>query len=137
MTVTYADALSAHQIHVPDHLIAQAEVPVLTGLQLQGDLAIVPARPSARKGQPVPASGIQVVRGEATANTHWLDSYNGECLWAPVNGAGPELGVLTVPEGAVATLTHTDEHGCNAIGAGTYRIRRQREQAEEIRLVQD
>lgn len=137
MTVTYLEALAAHQIDVPAHLIAQAEVPALTGLQLQGDLAIIPARASKKTGDPVPAGGIQVVRGEATANTHWLDAYHGVCLWAPATAGGQDLGVLTVPDGSTALLTHTDEHGANAIGAGTYLIRRQRQQAEEIALVHD
>lgn len=137
MTLTYETALCAHDIDVPDHLVAQAEIPVLTSLQLQGDLAIIPTKPSKKVGDPVPADGIQVVRGEATANTHWLDAYHGTVLWAPAGAGGQDLGVVTVPKGAVAVLTHTDEHGCNAIGAGTYLIRRQREQADEIRLVAD
>ncbi len=137
MTLTYDQALSAHDIEVPAHLVAQADVPVLTGLQFQGDLAIIPSTPSAKVGSPVPATGVQVVRGEASANTHWLDAYAGDVLWAPVTGSGQDLGVVTVPEGAVAVLTHTDEHGANAMGPGTYLIRRQREQADEIRTVAD
>lgn len=137
MTTTYARALAAHDIAIPEHLVADAEVPVLRVLQFQGDLAIVPSKPSAKRGKPIPAAGIQVVRGEATSNTHWLDSASGECLWAPITGRGADLGVLTVPAGGCAVLTHTEEHGANAIGEGTYTIRRQRQQADEIRLVAD
>jgi hypothetical protein len=137
MTITYEDALTAHQIDIPAHLVAQAEIPVLTTLQLQGDLAIIPTSPSAKRGELVPSSGIQVVRGEASANTHWLDAAIGVVLWAPATAGGTDLGVVTVPDGGVAVLTHTDEHGANAIGSGTYLIRRQREQAEEIRIVAD
>jgi hypothetical protein len=45
--------------------------------------------------------------------------------------------VLDVPEGAVAYLIHTDEHGANGIGPGTYRLTGKREQADEIRRVAD
>ncbi len=135
--ITYAEALSAHDVDVPPQLVAQAEVPVLTGLQRQGDLIVIPTRASAKKGEPVPAEGIQVVRGEASANTHWLDAYQGEVTWAPATGVGPDLGVVSVAKGAVAMLTHTDEHGANAMGPGDYLIRRQVEQADQIRIVAD
>ncbi len=135
--VTYGAALAAHNIDIPAHLVAQAEVPVLTGLQLQGDLAVIPTRPSAKPGVPVPAGGVQVVAGEATGNTHWLDAATGPVFWAPATSGRQDLGVVTVPEGSVAVLTHTDEHGANAVGPGCYLVRRQREMADEVRLVAD
>jgi len=45
------------------------------------------------------------------------------------------LGVLTVAEG-VAYLAHP-EHAFSGIAPGTYELRRQREQADEIRRVAD
>lgn len=135
--LTYEEVLSAHQIDVPPHLVAQAEVPVLGVPQTQGDLFFLPARPSAKTGDPVPAGGIQLVRGEASANTHWLDAYDGPVLWAPATAGGADLGVMTVPDGSVAMVTHTDEHGANAFAPGVYVVRRQRQQADEIRLVAD
>lgn len=140
MTTTYREALAVHDIEIPPHLEAQAEVPVLTGVQFQGDVGIIPQRAGKTvNAEPVPMSGIQVVRGEATANTHWLDNGNPTgppCMWSP-STSGLTLGVLDVPEGQHAFLTHTDEHGCNGIGPGQYRITRQREQADEIRMVAD
>ncbi len=47
-----------------------------------------------------------------------------------------QLATLTVPDGQVAYLAHP-EHGYMGVGPGTYEIRRQREQADELRLVQD
>lgn len=138
MTATTYDAvLSAHGVTIPAHLEAQAAIPVLTALQVQGDVAIIPTRASAKKGNPVPPAGIAVVRGESGGNTHLLVA-EGPVAWAPVVGNPGllDLGVVTVPEGATAFLLHP-EHGANAMGAGSYTIRRQREQADELRVVAD
>lgn len=134
---TYGDVLGTHGVEIPEHLEAQAAIPVLTGLQVQGDVAIIPMRPSAKKGQPVPPAGIAVVRGESGGNTHLLVS-EGAVAWAPVTGRALDLdlGVVDVPEGATAFMLHP-EHGCNAMGPGSYLIRRQREQADELRMVAD
>ena len=43
---------------------------------------------------------------------------------------------LTVPDGEVAYLAHP-EHGYSGIGPGTYELRRQREQADQLRMIQD
>ena len=135
--VTYDDVLSAHGVTIPAHLEAQAAIPVLCGLQVQGDVAIIPTRPSAKAGDLVPPAGVAVVRGESGGNTHLLVA-EGPVSWAPVVGNPDllDLGVVTVPEGATAFMLHP-EHGCNAMGPGNYTLRRQREQAEEIRRVAD
>ncbi len=131
---TYGEVLDAHQVEIPEHLIADAEIPVVSTLQVQGDLAIIPVRPSAKPGVPVPAEGVPVIRGENGGHTHLLV---GEGLvWAPVVGGGQSLGVVTVPDATTGFLLHP-EHGANAFGPGCYEIRRQREQADEIRMVQD
>ena len=144
MNVTYKEALDRHDVSIPDHLEAQAAIPVLSGPQAQGDVLVTPMRPGKTAGETVdvPRSGIQVVRGEATANTHWLDNANPDgppCRWTAKTASptDPTLGVLVVPEGQTALLTHTDEHGSNGIAPGCYRIGRQVEFADELRLVQD
>ena len=138
MTVTYAEALGKHNIALPDELIADVEVPVISGAQAQGDVGIFPVAPGTamRTMEPVPAAGVIVVKGE---NTHILDAYAGTVLWAraPERQGGVTLGYLFVGDGGVATLTHTDEHTTNGIGAGTYRVTGKREQADEIRRVAD
>jgi hypothetical protein len=134
---TYEEVMTPLGITIPEHLVADAEVPVLTGPQRQGDLMIVPSREGAWRYldfAPVGA-GVQVVHGEATGNTHWLHG-DQAVTWARVD-ARQVVGVVEVPQGAVAYLIHTDEHGSNGIGPGRYEIRRKREQADEIRLVQD
>jgi hypothetical protein len=128
---TYATALARTGVSVPAHLDADAAVPVLTGMQAQGDVLIVPIRSARkrRKWMVVPDAGVQIVRGEATGNTHWLhrgfDSTR--VRWA-ADPDGVRLGYLEVPDGETALLIHTDEHGANGIGPGHYEIHRKRAQ---------
>lgn len=132
---TYADVLSAHDIELPAHLVADAEIPVVSGkMQRQGDVAIIPMRAGQVDGlKPIPAEGIVVVRGESGGNTHLLV---GSGRWAPNTNDRAVCGTLMVEEGEAAYLTHP-EHGGQGIGEGSYIVRRQVEQAEELRIVAD
>jgi hypothetical protein len=121
-------------------LDAEIDIPILAAAQRQGDVLVLPRPDRPRATTPVPAAGVQVVRAEASANTHSLMSWDGQCFYDtdPTGGdTGLTLGVLTVPSGASAYLVHTEEHGANGIGPGTYEIRRQREFAGEWRRVAD
>lgn len=131
------DLIETHGVDIDPHLDRQATVPVTTGLQRQGDIIVIPSpvvRVGATATKQVPQCGVPVVRGENGGNTHLLLA-DGPVRWdsAP---ADLTLGVLTVEEGATAYLAHP-EHGYAGIGPGTYVIRRQREQADEIRMVTD
>lgn len=137
---TLTEVLAPFDIPAADEALADIEVPVLAGQpQRQGDVFVIPADPVAKVGEPVPVQGIAVVRGEATGNTHLLIAADGPVFFLPaVQRVGSlDLGTVTVPDGSVAYLIHTDEHGANGIGAGTYRLHGKREQAEEIRRVAD
>lgn len=134
---TYGQLLGHHGVTIPAHLEEQAEVPVLTGPQRQGDIFIRPVAVAPRDAAvfgPVGA-GVQVVHGEATGNTHWLHG-DKAVLWARLD-RGQVVGLVMVPEGSSAYLVHTDEHGANGLGPGVYELRRKREQADEIRQVAD
>jgi hypothetical protein len=147
MSMTYGEALALSGISIPEHLEAEAEVPVLTRPQAQGDLLIVPVHlaygdgetaPVYPDGKPVPMGGVQVVHGEATGNTHWLHAgFNSPGVAWHRADEGLVIGVLTIPAGQTAMLIHTDEHGANGIGPGVYEIRQKRELADEVRLVED
>lgn len=172
MPTTYAQALEKIGAELPPHLVADAEIPVLTGPQAQGDLLIVPIDkpldPAMGSGlyrisdlcqrvlsimatrneaallaryQRVPDEGIQVVTGEATGNTHWLhrgfDSPGVKWVRTEDGPDNLRIGIVIVPDGQTAELIHTDEHGANAIGPGSYAIHGKREQAEIIRRVLD
>ena len=138
---TYATALALADVTIPDHLTADAEVPILTGPQAQGDLLVLPTKvPANVTWETVPAAGVQAVASEATGHTHWLhqgfDSTG--VRWARIGRGGDiVIGYVTVPVGETALLVHTDEHGANGIGAGTYAILGKRELAEMERRVAD
>jgi hypothetical protein len=134
---TYATALALAGVAVPEHLAADAEVPVLTGPQAQGDLLVVPVPPPRRaRWEPLPADGHQLVRGEATGNTHWLhQGFDSPGVrWADATD-GVRLGFLRVPPGQSALLVHTDEHGANGIGPGTYAVHRKRAHVPSVGMM--
>lgn len=135
---SYAQALELVGTAVPGHLQADLEVPSLRGVQAQGDLLVFPiAEPDDVAWAPVPATGVQLIRSEATGNTHWLHQDQGSTgvQWAePVRVPVFEeeepdlrLAYVRVPEGQVGLLIHTEEHGVNGIGPGTYQVNRKRE----------
>jgi hypothetical protein len=139
-TMTYQDAIDRVGVSLPDHLVADAAVPVLTEPQAQGDIGIIPAAllGITRRGlklEPVGA-GVQVVIGEVTGNTHWLHSDHPGVAWARFD-RDLLIGLVYVPAGAAAYLIHTDEHGANGIGPGLYALTGKREQADQIRRVTD
>lgn len=138
MSMTFADALTKVGVTVPGHLVADAEVPVLTGVQGQGDLLIVPLKSTQAELTPVPAEGVQVVFGEATGNSHYLHrGFDSPGVTYARVEEGQCIAVVLVPEGQSAQLIHTDEHGSNGIGPGLYGIHEKREQADQIRRVTD
>jgi hypothetical protein len=134
---TYAEILEHVGVTVPDPVFAQLEVPVISDLpQRQGDVFIEPTPRIPAGGNPIPHAGVAVVRGEATGNTHILQTF-GTCTWLPSDGRGVVLGHLHVPAGETCNLIHTDEHGVNAVGPGSYTLKGKRELADEIRRVAD
>lgn len=140
-----AELIDRHGVDVLEHLDRQMSVPVLAGLQAQGDVMVVPARMvKNEKLSPattaVPATGFPVVRGEVGGNTHLLLA-EGTVRFdlddrISTDSVNLTLGTLTVEENSVAYLAHP-EHAYTGVAPGTYQIRRQREQADEIRMVAD
>lgn len=135
---TLSELIERHGVDVHEHLDRELTVPVLEGLQRQGDVIVIPV--DAHRKTPttkVPAQGIPVVRGEAGGNTHLLLA-DGDvtCDVRAASATNLLLATLSVGEGAAAYLAHP-EHAYTGIAPGSYEIRRQREQADEIRMVQD
>lgn len=116
--------------------LADIEIPVLAGVQRQGDVIVIPAKVTAKTA--VPAKGTPVVRGESGGNTHAIYAADGPVFCDVQAGSVRDLrvAVLSVPEGSTAYLGHP-EHGYQGIAPGDYEIRRQREMAEEMRMVAD
>lgn len=123
---TLGEAIEVHGIDVDEHLDRQMTIPVLTGLQAQGDVMVVPRPALGAALKAVPRDGVPVVRGEFGGHTHTLLAEGEVAVDAVDREAGLDIGVLTVAEGAVAYLAHP-EHAYSGIGPGTYVLRRQRE----------
>lgn len=125
---TLGEAIARHGVDVDAHLDRQTRIPVLAGLQAQGDVLVAP-RPRRKPAEtPVLPDGLAVVRGEFGGNTHTLLAEGDVRFDAEPGEEGLDLGVLTVAEGAVAYLAHP-EHAYSGIAPGTYVLRRQREVA--------
>ena len=131
--MTTVAELAARSGVTPYEQVALDElVPVLSGLQVQGDVAFVPCG-TARSdlGVPVTGSGVTLVQG---IHPHHLVADGDTCRWQP--GAGGALGVGVIHALAPCWIIHP-EHGGLGLAPGAYEVRRQREQAEEQRLVAD
>jgi hypothetical protein len=115
-------------------------VPLLAGLQGQGDVLIVPVESRGDRGERIAREGVTVVVGEsAGGNAHILQSLEGECFWLAASDAASGLvqGWLTVPDGSSAAMVHTQEHSVVGVAAGCFEVRRQREFAGEWARVLD
>jgi hypothetical protein len=128
-----AELLTRTGLGALDHLERQAAVPVLDGLQAQGDLIVVPLgmlgtvtpQPWAR-WRPVPAGGVELVRGVAGSNPHTLVADPGTCRWTPDLRDPIRLGVALFENTAPAYLVHP-EHGGSGVAPGLWLVRRQQE----------
>ncbi|GAB3907646.1 hypothetical protein ACFQ1S_28285 [Kibdelosporangium lantanae] len=124
-------------------LAAELAVPVVDGLQHQGDVSVVPAymvTNYVKPRQQVPMAGVPVLRGESNGNTHLLlasgDVLFDECRSYDSHISRITLGCLLVGTESVAYLSHP-EHGDSGIGPGRYVLRRKREWIHEQRAVVD
>jgi hypothetical protein len=140
------ELISRYGMDVDAHLDRDADIPVLTGPQAQGDIGIRPAQPrqegggllrrlrvgSGRRGAavtPIPAGGVVVATGQEGHEHRLLP---GPARFDPVRQFPGSLliGILTVPAGGEAYLAH-DQHGYLGIGPGTYEVGGQREWTPE------
>ncbi|MEV5574036.1 hypothetical protein AB0L06_28705 [Spirillospora sp. NPDC052269] len=134
MTLTLSDLTRQSGLDVLDHLEMDVAIPVLDGLQAQGDLLIVPLEDLAgavtvlewARWRPVPPDGVEVLRGGAGGNPHTLVAEPHTCRWTEDvrDRTGLALGVLWADQ--PVHLMHP-EHGASGIASGAYAIRRQRE----------
>jgi hypothetical protein len=119
MKTTFAAVAERTGIAIPTHLEAQATVPHAKLFWRQGDLYI---RRSAHKpptnapAHSLSGHGHSVVKGEADRNSHVLNGDGTFFECTPINRL-TDYGLLVVPEGGEAILTHTAEHGSVALGA--------------------
>jgi hypothetical protein len=109
-----------------DQVEQSLHIPVLDGLQAQGDLIVIPVPgeidlPGTRH---VPPEGVELLRGGAGGNTHLLVAEPGTCRWSAHRPHWQDVGAFTAS--APVYLLHP-EHGALGCAPGTYVVRRQRE----------
>lgn len=134
MTLTLSDLTRQTGLDVLDHLETDVAIPVLGGLQAQGDLLIVPFDDVAgvvtisrwARWRAVPPEGVEVLRGGAGGNPHTLVAEPGACRWTEDVDDRTDLALGVLRADRPVHLMHP-EHGGSGIAPGTYVIRRQRE----------
>jgi hypothetical protein len=126
-----AELLDHTGLDVLDHLEREVSVPVIDGLQAQGDLIVVPTHliTTVRKQRwapwrDVPPSGVELVRGVAGNNPHTLVADPGTCTFTTAAYDLLGLTIAIVANTAPAYLIHP-EHGASGIAPGRWLIRRQ------------
>lgn len=128
---TIAQLETTYGTEVLDYLDRDAAVPVVTRAAMQGDVSILREAGVKAAATAIPAHGVVVASGRE-GHSHTL--FGGGFF--DRREADVVVGTLTVPDDADVFLLHA-EHGGLQIAAGTYRIGRQREQADVIALVAD
>jgi len=134
-----AELLDRTGLDVLDHLERETSVPVINGLQAQGDLIVIPydmithLEPrSWFQWRPMPPEGIELVRGIAGNNPHTLVADRDMCHWSDgvLDRTGLAIGVFenTTP----AYLIHP-EHGGTGVAPGKWLVRRQQERGAGFR----
>ncbi|TDE54067.1 hypothetical protein E1295_15610 [Nonomuraea mesophila] len=145
MTVTLATLTRRTGLTVLDHLEQSVRIPVVDGLQAQGDLIVIPLAMLAGSvgagrdtvWQPVPSAGVELLRGEAGGNPHTLVADPGTCLWTTQVADPDHLAIAMFEARDTVYLLHP-EHGGTGCAPGTYVVRRQRErEGPRMRLVAD
>ncbi|MFE9645829.1 hypothetical protein ACFYO0_17340 [Streptomyces sp. NPDC006365] len=140
MTMTLAELTDLTGLDVLDHLERQVTIPVVDGLQAQGDLIVIPyafiehgvSTHEYTRWQDVPAAGIELLRSAAGGNPHSLVADPGTCRFTGDLRDPTGLALGMIDTSAVAYLIHP-EHGGTGIAPGRYVVRRQRERNTEPR----
>ncbi|GGT24497.1 hypothetical protein [Streptomyces purpureus] len=134
VNVTLGELTARTGLDVLDHLEREVTVPVVDGMQAQGDLIVVPL---AMLGQlrvdddgwwGVPPEGVELLRSSAGGNPHTLVADRGRCRWTTRVDDPTGLAIGALEAASVAYLIHP-EHGASGIAPGRYVVRRQQERA--------
>jgi hypothetical protein len=133
--MTLADLTERTGLDVLDHLEREVEIPIVAGLQAQGDLIVIPLDllddvtvPGNVHWRPVPAAGVALLRGAAGGNAHTLVADQGACEWTANVHDQQRLAIGALRVSRPAYLIHP-EHGGTGIAPGRYIVRRQRERS--------
>lgn len=130
------DSLSQQTgLAVLDHLDRSVSIPVVDGIQAQGDLIVVPMAETSGLSAwqnatwtDVPPEGVELLRGVAGGNPHTLVADPGTCRWTTQVSEPGGLAIGVFEASATVYLLHP-EHGASGCAPGRYVVRRQREYA--------
>jgi hypothetical protein len=132
-SITLAELSQTSGHDVLDHLEMDAAIPVIDGLQAQGDLIVIPiatfgeVAPYFSVGwRPVPPSGVELLRAANGGNPHTLVADPHTCEWCPWIRDETGLAIGALRNTRTVYLIHR-EHGATGIAPGTWVVRRQRE----------
>ena len=131
--ITLGELLDQHNQTALDYLDRDAQIPVVTTAAAQGDVFFLRVTTKAAT-TPIPAAGVVVASGREGHDHRLLPG--GFFDFTPAREGSVQIGTLTVPDGGEVFALH-DEHGGLAFAPGTYRVGRQREQADVIEMVAD
>ena len=133
ITLELAELLDRTGLSVLDHLEKQVLVPVIDGLQAQGDLIVIPFALLGpvhlmwrASWDEVPPEGVELIRAAAGNNPHTLVADPRTCRWTTDFHDPLGLGIAVFHNTAPAYLVHP-EHGGTGIAPGTWLVRRQQE----------
>lgn len=123
-----AELVDRTRVAALDHLERETTIPIIDGLQAQGDLIVVPFSmlaepPASDYWHWVPPEGEHLIQGADGRNPHVLVADRETCTCARV---WRDLDIAIVTNTAPAYLLHP-EHGGTGIAPGQWVIRRQRE----------
>ena len=134
-----AELIDRTSVAALDHLERETTIPVVDGLQAQGDLIVIPfsmlrEQPDFNASRWVAAEGVHLVQGADGRNPHVLVADQGTCrqgeAWTDRTG----LGLAIIENTAPVYLLHP-EHGGTGIAPGKWLIRRQQERGKGYRKV--
>lgn len=131
--LTLAELTARTGLDVLDHLEREMTIPVIAGIQAQGDLLVIPHHLITNAVElfgtnwlPVSTTGRELLRSAAGGNPHTLVADPDTCWWTGQIRDNTGLGLGMVKATGIAYLIHP-EHGASALAPGQYVIRRQRE----------
>ncbi|SDF76910.1 hypothetical protein SAMN05216553_103187 [Lentzea fradiae] len=119
-----AELVDRTSVDTLDHLERQTTIPVVDGLQAQGDLIVIPLSMTGlpvgeTANREVPPEGVHLIAGANGRNPHVLVADPHTCRWAP-----GEFYLALVENTGPVYLLHP-EHGGTGIAPGRWIVRRQ------------